>query len=58
MKKRQIDKVTKQVRIDVEIHRQLKVQAAKEEKSIKSFLEELLIELLGEESSKQVYPHK
>ncbi len=45
MKKRQIDKKTKQVRVNTEIHKVLKIEAAKEGMSIKSLLEELLSKL-------------
>jgi len=42
MQKRQSDKTTKQIRINTEIHRKLKIQAAKEGKTLKSLLDELL----------------
>ena len=48
MQNRQIHKSTKQVRIGIEVHRQLKIQAAKAGKPIKTLLEELLnAELFG-----------
>lgn len=42
MQKRQSDKTTKQIRINTEIHRMLKIQAAKEGRTLKSLLDELL----------------
>lgn len=48
MKNRQIDKKpTMQVRIDSGLHRLLKVEAAKSNKSIKQLVEESLMELLA-----------
>lgn len=44
MQNRQIDKSTKQVRIDAEIHKWLKVKAAKEGISIKRLIEGYLSE--------------
>lgn len=46
MKNRQIDK-TKQVRINASLHRQLKILSAKEGKTIKQILEEIIQEVLG-----------
>lgn len=44
---RQIDKkTTKQVRIDAELHKQLKIKAATEKSSIKTLVEGSLAELL------------
>lgn len=50
MQKRQTDKKTKQVRIDTEIHRLLKIRAAKERISMKALLEEFLASLLNKNS--------
>ncbi len=45
---RQIDKkTTKQVRVDSGLHKILKVMAAEEGRTLKSLLEECLVELLG-----------
>ena len=45
---RQIDKKTsKQVRIDVGLHKILKVMAAEEGRTLKALLEECLVEYLG-----------
>lgn len=47
MQNRQIDtKTTKQVRIDAEIHRLLKIKAATEKTSLKELIEGVLAELL------------
>jgi predicted HicB family RNase H-like nuclease len=40
-------KKLKQIAIDEELHRELKIQAAKEKKTIKEFVENLLREILG-----------
>ncbi len=48
MQNRQIDKTTKQIRISREIHKQLKVLAASEGKSLKTLTEELLEQAAGE----------
>lgn len=45
---RQIDKkTTKQVRIDAELHRLLKIKAATEKTTIRTLVEEGLAEVLG-----------
>ena len=49
MQNRQIDKSTKQIRISTEIHRKLKIQAAKESKTLKTMLDEFLTELVIQE---------
>ena len=46
--KRKVDKKkTKQVRIDTGIHKQLKVEAAKSGRSIKSLLEGATVDIVG-----------
>ena len=53
MQKRQIDtKRTKQIRIDTELHRLLKIKAAESSMTIKELLEGYLAELLAAEESK------
>lgn len=48
MQNRQIDKkTTKQVRIDINVHKHLKIQATKEGVSIKALLEGYIGELLN-----------
>jgi predicted HicB family RNase H-like nuclease len=48
MKKRQSDKnKTKQVRIDVELHRLLKIKAAEEKTTLRALLEQQLADMLG-----------
>lgn len=48
MQNRQIDKkLTKQVRIDSELHRLIKIKAAKSGETIKSLVEGALAELLS-----------
>lgn len=49
MENRKIEKSEKlkQIAIDVEIHKELKVQASKEKRSIKEYVESLLKEVLG-----------
>lgn len=51
MKKRQSDKKSKQVRINTELHRLLKIKAAKERMSMKALLEESLTNLLSENAA-------
>ena len=48
MQNRQIDKkLTKQVRIDSELHRLVKIKAAESGETIKSLIEDALAELLA-----------
>ena len=49
MENRKIEntKKLKQIAIDAEIHKELKVQASKEKRSIKEYVESLLKEVLG-----------
>jgi len=42
MEKRQSDKKTKQIRVNTELHKILRLQAAKEGKTMKTLLEEYL----------------
>lgn len=49
-KNRQIDKkITKQIRIDAGYHKIAKTEATKAEKSIKEYVETILVEFWGEE---------
>ena len=49
---RQVDnKLSKQVRIDIELHRLAKIKSSKRSVSIKEYLEDLLIEDLKDETS-------
>ena len=53
MKSQQSDKnLTKQIRIDTELHRLLKIKAAESSMTIKELLEGYLAELLAAEESK------
>ena len=53
MQNRQIDnKITKQVRIDSGVHRILKVQSSRARKSIKEYVENILIEYWNKEDIK------
>lgn len=48
MQNRQIDnKKTKQIRIDAEVHRLLKIKAAEEKTTVKKIIEQIVEELLG-----------
>ena len=50
MKNRQIDeKITKQIRIDAGYHKIAKTEATKAEKSIKEYVETILVEFWDEE---------
>jgi len=54
MENRQIDKKSKQVRIDVYLHKRLKVESAKANMSIKAYLESYIVELLDKGYNKRV----
>lgn len=49
MENRKIEntKKLKQIAIDAEVHKELKVQASKEKRSIKEYVESLIMETLG-----------